>query len=66
MISGVKNLIMDSQTKYFYIDPMSYNNLSLYDKNLLENIGHGDKVFYANSKYEFSDNEKFKIKKIQL
>lgn len=45
--------------KIFYLDPQSYNNLSVYDKSLLENIEAGDAssascsvVYYHNVKYQ--------------
>ena len=38
-------------TKILYVDPMSYNNLAIYDKNLLSNIQE-EVMFIGNVKYK--------------
>ncbi len=38
--------------KVFYIDPQSYNNLSVYDYHLLTNVGGHEVVFYGNHLYQ--------------
>ena len=38
--------------KLFFVDPMSYNNLSIYDWNLIENID-ADVYFFGSSKYDY-------------
>lgn len=37
--------------KILYVDPMSYNNLAIYDKNLLSNIKQ-EVLFIGNVKYK--------------
>lgn len=42
--------------KVFYVDPQSYLNLALYDKNLIENLDPDiDLRFYGNILYEFDE-----------
>lgn len=36
----------------FYVDPQSYNNLAVYDENLLSNMTSSDIYFYGNTQYE--------------
>ena len=38
--------------KVFYIDPQSYNNLSVYDYHLLTNVGGHEVMFYGNQLYQ--------------
>ena len=38
---------------FFFVDPMSYNNLALYDKLLLENLTPKPIFFFGNIKYEY-------------
>lgn len=45
--------------KLFLVDPMSYNNLSLYDKLLLTNINAQNKYLFGNIKYEYKCNSSF-------
>jgi len=45
----------------FYVDPMSYNNLSLYDKSLIENLLSTKIYFFGNVKYEYLNNSRFKL-----
>ncbi len=44
------------------VDPMSYNNLSIYDKLLLLNLNIKEKWLIGNIKYEHKSTSKFKIK----
>ncbi|MGL4850547.1 MAG: glycosyltransferase family 4 protein [Clostridium sp.] len=46
-----------------FVDPMSYNNLQIYDDNLLENINEKKKIF-LNNLYEGKLEEKEEIEKI--
>lgn len=46
------------------VDPNSYNNLSLYDKLLLENLPINDKYLIGNYKYEYELNSSFKLYRI--
>lgn len=42
--------------KVFYVDPMSYHNLALYDRSLLESLDGGEEVlFWGNERYELQD-----------
>lgn len=50
--------------KLFYVDPMSYNNLSKYDKALLNNIPMADKVYFCNSRLDCIGHQGVKIQKI--
>lgn len=43
---------------------MSYNNLSKYDKSLLENISNCEKIFYCSDKIEYDEIASTKINKI--
>ena len=40
----------------YYVDPQSYNNLALYDYNLLSNINDYSIIFWGNSKYPKENN----------
>jgi D-inositol-3-phosphate glycosyltransferase len=40
--------------RLFYIDPQSYNNLSLYDKSLLEHVSDCEIHYFHNVKYQLS------------
>jgi len=50
--------------KIFYIDPMSYNNLSKYDREFLNHIPISEKHYYCNKKLEFNNFKNTKIKKV--
>jgi glycosyltransferase involved in cell wall biosynthesis len=52
------------QNKLFIVDPMSYSNLALYDKFLIENIEINEKVLIGNVKYEHEDSSNFEVKLI--
>lgn len=39
--------------KILYVDPMSRNNLGVYDKNLLKNIDEYELYFYCNKDFQF-------------
>lgn len=41
-----------SYSRVFYVNPMSYSNLALYDYSLLSNIGDLDLYYYCNTKYD--------------
>lgn len=43
---------------------MSYNNLSIYDRSLLNNVKNIEKIYLCNTKLEFENFEKTIIKKI--
>jgi len=48
-------------TKVFYVDPMSYHNLAVYDDNLLSNINNNiDITFYSNNQFNLQYNKKIK------
>ena len=47
--------------KLFVVDPMSYNNLSLYDKLLMDNLDVEHKTLIGNIKYEYQNNSNFDI-----
>jgi D-inositol-3-phosphate glycosyltransferase len=53
-----------NKNSIFLVDPMSYSNLGLYDKNLLENTPVKDKVLFGNIKYEHTLNSKFDVRLI--
>ena len=47
--------------KVFYVDPMSYHNLALYDYNLLTNINNNiDVAFYSNNQFNLKYNKRIK------
>lgn len=46
------------------VDPNSYNNLSLYDKLLIENLPINDKYLICNYKYEYKSSSSFKLYRI--
>jgi len=56
-------VLKKSLTKVFYVDPMSYHNLALYDYNLLSNIDKQIEVSYFGNKQYDLDSIK-NIKKI--
>ncbi len=41
--------------KVFYIDPQSYNNLSIYDYSLLSNVHKPAVVYFYNANYQLAD-----------
>lgn len=49
--------------RVFYVDPMSYSNLALYDYSLLSNIQDIDLYYFCNTKYD-SNELNIKRKKI--
>lgn len=50
------------QNKIILIDPQSYSNLELYDKNLLKNVNCKEKILLGNSNFEDKFNSDFKFK----
>lgn len=54
---------MDNPLKIFYVNPMSYGNLALYDYSLLSNVKNIDLRYFCNTKYD-SDQLNFKFEKI--
>ncbi len=48
----------------FLVDPMSYSNLGLYDKLLLENIPEKNRFLFGNVKYEHLSNTEFQLRLI--
>ena len=48
----------------FLVDPMSYSNLGLYDKLLLENIPEKNRFLFGNIKYEHLSNTAFQLRLI--
>ena len=40
--------------RVFYIDPQSYNNLSIYDESLLSNIQGHDIIYFCNELYQIA------------
>ena len=50
--------------KILYVDPMSYNNLSIYDRYLLNNIIDVKKEYFCSTKLEFENFENTSIKKL--
>lgn len=52
--------------KIIYVDPMSYNNLSIYDRSLLNNIKDIKKIYFCNTKLEFENFEDTNIEKIYV
>ncbi len=48
---------MISSPKVFFVDPMSYHNLALYDYSLLSNFEHIDFKYFGNYKYDINDQK---------
>ncbi len=48
---------MMNPPKVFFVDPMSYHNLALYDYSLLSNFDNLDFVYFGNHKYDIEDGE---------
>ena len=60
-----KNKIKNMSLTLFFIDPMSYNNLELYDISLLESHNSKHSVyFFCNSRFSKSEVRGIKIFKI--
>jgi len=53
-------LTLENNYTLYFIDPQSYNNLEVYDQNLLENIAYENIVFFGNEKIENRKISKFK------
>lgn len=49
------------EIRVLIIDPMSRNNLGIYDKNLIENLKVKNIFFYCNKDFQFSKIENIKI-----
>ncbi|RKR07178.1 glycosyltransferase involved in cell wall biosynthesis [Maribacter vaceletii] len=47
---------MNKISKIFFVDPMSYGNLALYDYNLLSNVKNIDFEFFGNKNYAIKSN----------
>jgi len=58
----MREFILSKIKKVFMIDPQSYNNLALYDKNLFDNIECNKKVLLGNDKFNDSNKIKFEFK----
>ena len=48
---------MISSPRVFFVDPMSYHNLALYDYSLLSNFTNVDFKFFGNHKFDIEDAE---------
>lgn len=57
-------MIFSKKRKLYLIDPQSYSNLELYDKNLLKNINYKQKTLLGNSKFEEKSISNFEFKSI--
>jgi glycosyltransferase involved in cell wall biosynthesis len=55
---------MNRNITIFLIDPQSYSNLELYDKNLLKNINCKEKILLGNTKFEDKSISNFKFKSL--
>jgi len=53
-------LTLENNYTLYFIDPQSYNNLEVYDQNLLENIAYENIVIFGNEKIENRKISKFK------
>lgn len=55
MKKSTSEALIKAAPKVFFVDPMSYSNLALYDYSLLSNIKNIDLHYFCNAKYDSNE-----------